>query len=83
MQLTWQREQINLLFPIALICCCLLIDVATAQEAQQPWYENLPAVAMDYKVGAPLLPLEGSSYWMFERVSSFGCVNIGQMVVEH
>lgn len=40
----------NLILPLALICCCLLIDAATAQEAQKPWYENLPAVAMDYKV---------------------------------
>lgn len=59
MQLTWQRDQINLVLPIALICCCLLIDVTSAQEAQQPWYENLPAVAMDYKVGADFnTPLE-------------------------
>jgi len=59
MQLTWQRDQINLILPIAVICCCLLIDVTSAQEAQQPWYENLPAVAMDYKVGSGFgVPLE-------------------------
>ncbi|KAH8408534.1 hypothetical protein KR215_006977 [Drosophila sulfurigaster] len=47
---TWQREQLNLFVPIAFICCALLIQTSSAQEAQQPWYENLPAVAMDYKV---------------------------------
>ncbi|KAH8302551.1 hypothetical protein KR044_008126 [Drosophila immigrans] len=48
---TWQRERLNLLVPIiAFICCALLIQTSSAQEAQQPWYENLPAVAMDYKV---------------------------------
>lgn len=47
---TWQRERLNLFVPIALICCVLLIEKCSAQEAQQPWYENLPAVAMDYKV---------------------------------
>lgn len=47
---TWQRERLNLFVPIALICCIQLIQICSAQEAQQPWYENLPAVAMDYKV---------------------------------
>lgn len=47
---TWQRERLNLFIPIALICCIQLIQICSAQEAQQPWYENLPAVAMDYKV---------------------------------
>jgi len=68
MQLTWQRDQINLILPIAVICCCLLIDVTSAQEAQQPWYENLPAVAMDYKVGSGFgVPLE-------DRISSGICL---------
>lgn len=51
MGLTWQRLRFNLLIlVIALIASCQLIAFTSAQEAQQPWYENLPAVAMDYKV---------------------------------
>lgn len=32
------------------LCCCLDIDYVSGTEPTVPWYENLPAVAMDYKV---------------------------------
>ncbi|EDV95661.1 GH15831 [Drosophila grimshawi] len=50
MGLTWQRLRFNAFLSLSLISLCVLIRTNNAQEAQQPWYENLPAVAMDYKV---------------------------------
>lgn len=35
---------------LVFIILCNLIDNAESQETTRPWYETLPAVAMDYKV---------------------------------
>lgn len=48
MSLTWHT---TLLWTAALIFLfSLLINEISAQDPIKPWYENLPAVAMDYKV---------------------------------
>lgn len=49
MILTWHNK--SLFFAFCLIFALSYTpDEIYAQEAPKPWYENLPAVAMDYKV---------------------------------
>lgn len=48
--LTWHT---SLLLSAFILICCLTFTTSndeTTQEIHKPWYENLPAVAMDYKV---------------------------------
>ncbi|KAM7357132.1 p24 family member logjam [Cochliomyia hominivorax] len=45
---TWQTKSLSLI--VLLIFFKILAAQIVSQEVPKPWYENLPAVAMDYKV---------------------------------
>lgn len=50
---TWQVNSFSILF---LICLKIVTKQVVAQDVLKPWYENLPGVAMDYKVIVNFLP---------------------------
>lgn len=54
---TWHIQYLSQIILVFLInyfvLTIFLIDNVAAQIEKQPWYESLPAVAMDYKVHLP------------------------------
>lgn len=48
-QITWHNLKVYILLNLFILLSTLLISI-NAQDAARPWYETLPAVAMDYKV---------------------------------